>query len=471
MMRQVELHTPVCIIIGTKGFQTAKKQFGVAKSVGEYLYKYSPVPLIMVRPPETRSKKFDRRERIRPRERYSNPISSAMMDSEGRIIAPPAPDPSAADSKKTVDAMKAGHIDFSNARYQLHNRVSKKQTVRLTYQDIEGYVPDSADETEDLSSAPPSRTTSPVGHASGETGTQTDVDTLDADEVAARGSQDTIEDDDFGETLTKAASSGSILQSGWSRQPRKQFHEMPNYDERVVKLMDKLDKDQDHANAATTGRRRSSVKWKDQINAPIGENRAGQAESGYDEVAGPKGAEGGETNSKYPDGIILSEGDEYEVSVEEKSLTETKVNFADTKPKGMEIKKPERLDAKAKNSATETSGMDEPATIDAKEPMATSVEVHPPPNAEMNQTNRERKFSLTNDSQCAASPVISRQEDADPALQVESREPMEPKRHETETAVENPSEVEAKGSDHDEEKVAESATAVPVDHAVSCSRE
>ena len=270
----------MCIVIGTKGEGGAKKQLGVKRSISEYLYKYSPVPLIIVRLPQKRMAYFQERQEDRTRERYKTPLGDTMVDSQGRVTPTPAPEASPEESRKVREAMNVTDVNFTWMRQMLENKVSKRQSARVAPEDYEEQQSNASEEFEDILSEPPSRPSSPDGQATEQSRTVDGGQAEGRHETARRGSLDTIEDDEFGESLTKVTSSGGVLQSGWGvQEPRKQFHEMPNYDERVVKIMDKLERGQDeNGNGMGNHGRKPSIKWKDMEMAKSKENTSSEAE-------------------------------------------------------------------------------------------------------------------------------------------------------------------------------------------------
>ncbi|KAL9129363.1 MAG: hypothetical protein Q9217_002163 [Psora testacea] len=67
----VNLHTPISVVVGTRGKSLASSSFSKG-SVSQYLYQHSPVPVIIVRPQEVRLKHLRKRQGHPSRQEYSS---------------------------------------------------------------------------------------------------------------------------------------------------------------------------------------------------------------------------------------------------------------------------------------------------------------------------------------------------------------------------------------------------------------
>ena len=220
---QVDRYNPMSIVVGTRSQSMAESSFG-KKSISEYLYQHSPVPVVIVRRSKIREKKLRKRKKLVERGKYKRLLkqSNERSDTQEAPIAVPV-----ATRQESEEVRKA--IGFSHDDPEKVLAFIEKNQRQMPTDDSGPFFPDTSeddsDEHEDIDALVAKK----------------DRESLTDDEEADTESDDNEES----ASLSRTSSAGSNLRPGWANaeeiksrpgnvsEPWRDFKQMPNYIEGV----------------------------------------------------------------------------------------------------------------------------------------------------------------------------------------------------------------------------------------------
>ncbi|KAL9095994.1 MAG: hypothetical protein Q9163_006473 [Psora crenata] len=133
--RMVNLHSPISVVVGTRGKSLAGSSFGKG-SVSQYLYQHSPVPVIIVRPHDVRLKHLRKRQDNPNRPGYLNVVQKAKDGGVGSLnVATTSPVLEASEDESEAVAkaigLPQGYAKLRDSNQPSGSRNNSKERPRI----------------------------------------------------------------------------------------------------------------------------------------------------------------------------------------------------------------------------------------------------------------------------------------------------------------------------------------------------